>query len=174
MNLKEKSIFKIFILTILLTGFWISSIAPGCTQTEEPENELAGIELGFSTDQVEKILGIPPVITDLGGENDTESQLVWEYVDKGIKVLFKNNRVEVIIIEDPCTIPTPRGLKIGDSWKKSLNVYRYCSAYVQNTGNEIGIIFTLQGGIKLAIAVPGDKEEIYRISLWKEEVNSDE
>ncbi|HPZ09980.1 MAG TPA: hypothetical protein PL110_17955, partial [Candidatus Eremiobacteraeota bacterium] len=82
--------------------------------------------------------------------------------------------VEVIIIKSPCNIPTPRGLYIGDTWRKALDLYRHSSAYVQNMGYEIGIVFTLQEDVKLSISIPSDKEEIMTISIWREEpINSE-
>ncbi len=145
-----------------------SSVAWSLPEDKEKEDELAGITLGFSFEQVKRILGEPQFISELQTDKSDEKQIVWEYKNKGVKILFGNGHVEVIILEKPCTIPTPRGLFIGDNWRKSLELYRYCSAYVQNMGYQIGIVFTLDEGLKLSIAIPSDSEEIMTISLWRE------
>jgi len=155
-------------VTAIIMILIIAVIMP-VTASNPEEDELAGIKLGFTTDQVKKLMGTPPAVSELGDEDQSLKQIIWEYKEKGIKILFKNDLVEVIILEEPCSLATPRGLKIGDNWKKALDIYRYCGAYVQNLGYEIGIVFTLNGEIKLSIAIPSDREEIYKISLWREE-----
>lgn len=160
--------FKTLVTLLLFTVILISGLTVLAQEKVIEEDELAGVKLGFSTDQVEKILGIPPAVEKLEGENPEEENLLWEYQDKGIRILFKDKKVEVVILEPPCSIATPRGLKIGDSWKESLDIYRYCSAYIQNMGYEIGIIYTLDNGIRLSVAIPSDSEEIYKISIWRE------
>jgi hypothetical protein len=148
-----------------------SSVAWSLTENEEKlkEDELAGVTLGFSFDQVKRILGEPQFISELQTDKADTKQIVWEYKNKGVKILFNDEKVNVIILEKPCNISTPRGLQIGDNWRKSLELYRYCSAYVQNMGYQIGIVFTLQEDLKLSIAIPSDSEEIMTISLWREE-----
>lgn len=133
------------------------------------EDELAGIKLGFSAEHVKKILGPPQNVSEKTSEDNKTKELIWEYPGKGIKILFRDEKVDVIMIQEPCTTGTPRGLKIGDSWRKALQVYNYCSAYVQDLGFQIGIVFTLPDGIKFSIAVPSNKEEITNMSLWREE-----
>jgi hypothetical protein len=159
---------KIFIPVIIF--ILLSGIALALPEKEgvAKENQLAGITLGFSMDQVKRILGEPQFVSDLQNETTGLKQLVWEYKNKGIKILFSNEQADVIIIQKPCTIPTPRGLQIGDNWRKSLDLYRYCSAYVQNMGYQIGIVFTLEKDLKLSIAIPSDGEDIITISLWRE------
>ena len=147
-----------------------SSVAWSLPENEEnlKEDELAGITLGFSFEQVKRILGEPQFISELDTDKPDVKQVVWEYKSKGVKILFGTGQAEVIILEKPCNIPTPRGLLIGDNWRKSLELYRYCSAYVQNMGYQIGIVFTLEEDLKLSIAIPSDSEEIMTISLWRE------
>jgi len=157
-------------LLCLIMLILCSSLAWSIPEHEDnlKEDELAGITLGFSCDQVKRILGEPQFISELDTDKPDVKQLVWEYKNKGIKILFNEEKVNVIILAKPCTIPTPRGLLIGDNWRKSLELYRYCSAYVQNMGYQIGIVFTLQEDLKLSIAIPSDSEEIMTISLWRE------
>ena len=160
---------KTKIIFLMVLAFILVNLAVCFSQEEQlKEDELAGISLGFSMDQVKKLLGTPPRVSELETDKPDTKEIVWEYKNRGIKILFRNNYAEVIIIKAPCNLPTPRGLRIGDTWKRSLEVYKYCSAYVQNLGYEIGIIFTLEQGIKLSIAVPSDREEIGTISIWRE------